>query len=215
MTSKEFYLKTSEMAYQVPVAERIDGENAVVAKMGPSAAKNQEEAWDFLDKNHFFALDVDTEGIDLGKLDFLVEFHYGVGEWDVFGIDVCDVIDCRDAGGRLVLSVVPGSAELIDEVRPEKDGEPSDYSKSGDKKESESIIDAIDRFFEGFDFPSLAKSLKDDKDSEFLVFSYKKDPDGNVKVTKTTRDGTVEKSFSADSDEGISADAIRELKKLL
>ena len=213
MTSKEFYLKTSEMAYQVPVSEKMTSDNAIVARLGPSAAASEEEARKFLEDNHFFAVDVDTEGIDLGTVEFVVEFHYGLDRYDVFGLDVCDVIDCRQAGGKLVLSVVPGSATLIHSRFPDST---DDCDGKASRPVSDSrldILDAIDKFFEGFNFPSLAKSLKDDKDSEFFVFTYKKDPDGNVKVSKTTNDGTVEKSYKAD-DSGCS-DAVRALKKIL
>jgi len=226
MTAKEFYKKTSDMAYPVKFSQTIDDEDVVVGKIG-FTGKTRDDAEKFLKENNFFAIDCNTDNIDLDEVSLVLEFHYDVDRFDAFMLTVCDTIDCREAGGKLVLSCTD-EHELIKEVFPEEK-KSEDVPQKCECKESKpmSIFDAFDELikFPSFnefpkfpEFPSFPKfpdfdkmmentkkTIEDirnnaskDKDgnTKFYDFSCKIGPDGKVSIKRTTNDGTIEKTFT-------------------
>lgn len=226
MTAKEFYKKTSDMAYPVKFSQTIDDEDIVVGKIG-FTGKTRDDAEKFLKENNFFAIDCNTDNIDLDEVSLVLEFHYDVDRFDAFMLTVCDTIDCREAGGKLVLSCTD-EHELIKEVFPEEK-KSEDVPQKCECKECKpmSIFDAFDELikFPSFnefpkfpEFPSFPKfpdfdkmmentkkTIEDirnnaskDKDgnTKFYDFSCKIGPDGKVSIKRTTNDGTIEKTFT-------------------
>lgn len=222
MTSKEFYKKTSEMAYHLKISQPI-ANNTILGKIG-MVDKCRNDAEKFLSENDFFAVSCDTSGIDLTEVSLIIEFHYGVDSWDAYAISVCDMIDCRDAGGDIVLSC--DGYHLINEVRPEKkEKDAASVNKRADEGKSgafDNIFDTFDEFFKSFkmpsfyfpsfpqfpniaDFDAISKNTAEtirkmsetnDGKTRFYDFHCKVDPDGNVTVRRSTNDGTVSREFN-------------------
>lgn len=199
MTAKEFYKKTSDMAYPVKFSQTIDSEDVVVGKIG-FTGKTRDDAVKFLKENNFFAIDCNTDNIDLDEVSLVLEFHYDVDRFDAFMLTVCDTIDCREAGGKLVLSCTD-EYELIKEVFPEEK-KSEDVPQKCECKECKeckpmSIFDAFDELikFPSFnefpkftEFPSFPKFTDFDKmmentkkTIEDIRNNASKDKDGNTK----------------------------------
>lgn len=226
MTAKEFYKKTSDMAYPLKFSQTIDDKDVVVGKIG-FTGKTRDDAEKFLKENNFFAVDCNTDDIDLDEVSLVLEFHYDVDRFDAFMLTVCDTIDCREAGGKLVLSCTD-EYELINEVFPEEK-KSEDVPQKCECKECKpmSIFDAFDELikFPSFpefpkfpEFPSFPKfpdfdemmentkkTIEDNMNNtskdkggntKFYDFSCKIGPDGKVSIKRTTNDGTIEKTFT-------------------
>lgn len=209
MTSDEFYKYTSDMAYQVSIYGTIEDEDAIVAKIG-MAGKTPEDAEKVLRENSFFAIDLSREDerkLDLDNVSLVVEFHFGVDNWNAYYLNVCDVIDCRPAGGKFVLSCT-GDWELIREQRPDTveaedadaDGEPCDSAEDSKKEdvkedcepEGDGVFGFLDGFFRGFrefDFPKFPDFLKFPDFPKFTEYPKLSEPSGDAKASdKNTSD---------------------------
>lgn len=241
MTSKEFYKFTNDMAYHVVNASVLAKDNLIVGRIG-LANGTRKDAEEIMKKNNFFAVDVNLDEIDIENVSLILEFHYGIDSWDAYSVGVCDVIDCRDDGGKVVLSC-NSNYKLIKEIRPlpPKNGEDKDAALPS-KQFKKNIFDMFDEFFDGFKFPSFPKlpdfpkfpdfgsvventksaieEIKDagDGKAKFYDFSCKIDPDGKVFVKRSTNDGTVTKEFNLSdlkaAEKGLSS-TVEELKKIL
>ena len=181
MTSKQYYKQTSDMAYRLndafisgDHADRVVGNIAIIG----DGDAGREEAYKILNENDFFSFDADE--VDFGEIDFdnvelELRFHYGIDDFDIFLVNVCDVIDCTDVeGGRVVFSC--DGYTLQQSYRPQKpengnkEKEAVEKTEDGDKKEavvhvpSKSIFDVFDdiigcssKFSDLFKFPSFPK----------------------------------------------------------
>ena len=223
MTSREFYKKTSDMAYPVEISETIDDEDVVVGKIA-FTCKTRDDAEKFLKENNFFAVDCNTDNIDLDEVSLVLEFHYDLGRFDAFMLNVCDVIDCREAGGKLVLSCTD-EHELIkevflkvDEEGNDEDGDKCDKCDKCCKKEpAYDIFDAFDDIISTpkfsfstlfpsipslFDFGKVVENTKNTIDN--IKKGLLKDKDGNSRFyeisCKIGPDGKV--SFKKSTNDG-------------
>lgn len=195
MTAKEFYKKTSDMSYHITVAQPIEGEDVIVGKIG-FTEKNREDAIRLLKENNFFAVDCNTDGIDLNNVSLIIEFHYGIDRWDAFMMEVCDTIDCRSSGGKLVLSCTD-KFELIKEVfpKPEEKEEKEEVEEKKncvyDVTKHASIFDAFDELIK---FPAFP---------EFPRFpDFPKFPDFNTMVENTKKTFENIRKAASDSNDG-------------
>lgn len=241
MTSKEFYKMTSDMAFPVKSVTILENDDVIVGRIG-MVGKTRADAEKIMTENNFFSFDIDPDKFNYGLASLVLEFHYGIDFWDAYSLSVCDVIDCREGGGRVVLSCNSGY-KLIKEVRPEE--KPTVQEKPKDApNNSKTVFDLFDDFFNDFKipafpfqkfpcfpkFPDFDKILENTKDTiekvqknndgktKFYDFSCKIDPDGNVSVKRSTNDGTVTKQFNLSDfkkDDKEITSTVKELKELL
>ena len=227
MTAKEFYKKTSDLSYPLTMTRVNKDGNMVIGSIALTG-KTKEDAEKFLAENNFFALNniPELDNIDLETVVFNLEIHFGVDNYVVYEMEVCDVIDCRESGGRIVFSctdnhTIIGCVSPEPEKKDERDDKniPSISGSFFDNLDK-IVCDTFDSIFNRFplhntDFNKMVEdsrktiseirdAAKNDKNTKFFDFSCHVSPDGKVSLKKTSNGMTIEKTFMLDEMPGKS-----------
>ena len=200
MTSKEYYKQTSDMAFTVNEIHFHD--NTVegnVALLGGSP----EDAKKILEENDFFGITEWDKSIDTDYVKFRLTFVYSSSQYEVYNLNVCDVIDCRIGGGNVVFSC--DGYELVD-------SEGFDVEETADRVGNIDTVEDDDFGFPffGFGFGKQFRKMEEEmekmfedavkgnfpKNGTFTSTVYSKDADGNVNYRKVTNDKVIERSFN-------------------
>lgn len=178
MTANQYYKQTSDMAYPVKDAWVVtENHNKVIGNIVITNGSTK-DAEKILTENDFFAFNEDIfENIDLNNIDnikFELRFHYDIDNFDIYEIDVCDIINCSCVpNGKVVLSC--SNYRLTHSQRPEpvkkpdEEKNPAPVAKPTNRHSIFDIFDGMFKFpdfprfpvFHGFsDFPKLSDSFK-------------------------------------------------------